>query len=144
MKVTGDEGAYVAARIVITNDNAENGVTPSTTPITDVIDASNVLTLFQGGMIEAAEGITLSATVDTANDCVTVYLILSAEMTEGDTAVFFENFVIPAAWNNAQMQACNGLEVVVEAYAVQSVGFENTTAVEAIKTAFPSVFSEVA
>lgn len=85
----------------------------------------------------------------------TGYIVELAEVTEGykvyvvkesplvakngetvDTAVVFDDIVIPAVWGNAEMQAFNGTKIVIKAYATQTVGVGFDSATNALRTAF--------
>ena len=138
--VTSNDSAFVAARIVITNDNAQNGSIPSTANITSLITDTNVMEFFSGGRLGDGNGVTIAKSVNYVSDYVEILVVVNSAVSKNGEFLVFENFTIPGSWNNAQMDICNGLEVTVEAYAVQTAGFEGQTAVSAVKTAFPTAF----
>lgn len=141
--VTSNDSAYVGIRIVITNDNVRNGSVPSTTNITSLVTDTNVMGMFSGGRLEDGNGVTIKTTVNYVGDYVEILMVSNSAISKNGSLLAFESFMIPSSWNNEQMNICNGLEVTVEAYAVQTAGFEGQTAVNAIKTAFPTAFANM-
>ena len=65
-----------------------------------------------------------------------IYAVVDTAVAASDTATVSMDVVIPAEWDNDEMEAFNGLTVHVTAYATQTVGFQN--AAEALTTAFPT------
>ena len=56
----------------------------------------------------------------------TIYMFFEDKQSAGDTITLFDTMKIPAAWDNAEMAIMNGMEIKVNAYAVQANGFTGT------------------
>ena len=125
----GSEDAYVGAVITLTNANGnlDEVITPQG-------DADNIpvaiTTLFTKFLTDG-----YYVTYATVENGFAVYVVKTAEMSNGQTEVLFENIVIPTAWDNAQMADFNGTEIKVTAYATQVKGMDDG-ALAALQTAF--------
>ena len=64
----------------------------------------------------------------------TVYVVVENALAKNAEAYIFTEMTIPALWGNDEMAVLSNLNVVVTAYATQTVGFGS--AVEALTTAF--------
>ena len=111
---TGSEDAYVGA--VITFDK----------------DVSSVL-----GDVAAVKAFfndidDYTVTYDTDND--TVYVVCEDAIANSEFVTLFNKLNIPAEWDNDDMAIFRGLKITVNAYATQTVGFDN--AAQALTTAF--------
>ena len=121
IKNTGSEDAYIGAIITIT----------STNDFGNAIAAANI-TDFIKGLPQAADATV--KIVDTAKGY-TLYVVYKAAVTSTNSVVVFSGLSVPATWGNTQMGYVNGLNIVVDAYAVQTAGM-GTDAYAALKTAF--------
>ena len=72
--------------------------------------------------------------VDTAKGY-TLYVVYKAAVTSDNSVVVFNGLSVPSTWGNTEMGYVNGLNIVVDAYAVQTAGM-GTDAYAALKTAF--------
>lgn len=66
------------------------------------------------------------------------YFFFNKAFEKDETALLFDTVTIDEWWNNSEMQQLKELEIKVQAYAVQTTGFE--TCLDAMKTAFPTHF----
>ena len=121
IKNTGSEAAYIGAIITIT----------STNDFGNAIAAANI-TDFIKGLPQAANATV--KIVDTAKGY-TLYVVYKAAVTSTNSVVVFSGLSVPATWGNTEMGYVNGLNIVVDAYAVQTAGM-GTDAYAALKTAF--------
>ena len=137
---TGSEDAFFGAVITIKNgaeadanadvasmlkiaDN-ENGVNDKAVKISDFL-----VNLVSNGA---------TVTYEKANGDLTITIVFNDAKETDDSVTLFTNVQIASAWNNTEMANLADLEIVVNAYAVQTAGFEN--AAEALAAAFPNVF----
>ena len=116
---TGDNPAYIGAVIRVTSGGIKTAYT-----------AETIKSLFDGNLAISGASVTVK-TVDGGYD---IYIVYAAERAKGDKVVLFEGLTIPAGWGNDEMANLNGLQIVVEAYAVQVDGF--STPLQALQTAF--------
>jgi hypothetical protein len=63
-----------------------------------------------------------------------IYMIFGKEISKGNSYKLFDGIKIPDTWDNTEMANCQNLNIVVNAYATQTQGFENAT--DALTTAF--------
>jgi len=148
---TGDELAYVAAKIIVTDGagdiNALIGV-----PGYDNLDITQIA---KGGLIsEASTQVTgwngLSMVYETAT-CViyqeaskadseyVFYIFIKKAMDPGASVTLFDTLFINEKWDNAEMDNLKELSIKVEAYATQEYGFKDCFT--AITTAFDTAFN---
>ena len=95
---------------------------------------AEVKAFLAGGALNAATGYSTKIVRDTTADTITIYIIATAPLAKDGTVVLFENVVIPAGWDRAEMEKFAELTISVQAYAVQTAGFD--TAEAAIEAAF--------
>ena len=112
---TGSENAYIGAVITITNDNGVD----DTADITDILVASK-LTSFITGINPNA---TVKYTVDTTNGVYKIYMVFATPLAKDGEYTLFTGVQIDKDWSNTDMEDCNGLNIVVDAYATQQSGF---------------------
>ena len=124
---TGSEIAYIGAVITITNDNAVD----ADADITDIL-AANKLTSFITGINANA---TVKYTVDTTNGVYKIYMVFDTPIAKDGYYTLFTGVQIDGTWDNVKMEDCNGLNIIVDAYATQKSGFANATT--ALTTSFP-------
>lgn len=118
-------GAYVGAVITITvAQDAE---------IKDILANEDAVKAFLGNLV--AEAVITFTDAHTA----TVKIIKDNALAAGGSYALFDNVVIPAEWNNAQMAIFAGLTIKVDAYATQVEGLADGTT--AMKAAFPEKFN---
>ena len=142
------EDAWVAAKVTITGDlHTLIGV-----PNYDNIDIHQ---LASGGLVDgAATQVTgwngLSMVYETTecviyqeadkeNNTWTMYIFMKAVQQKNAKIVLFDTLTIPAEWDNAEMAKVNGMEINVQAFAVQANGFADCF--EAMTTAFDTHFN---
>ena len=121
------ETAYIGAVITITNDDAVS----TTANITNIL-AANKLTSFITGINPNA---TVKYTVDASNGVYKIYMIFDTALDATESYTLFTGVVIDNSWDNVKMGDCNGLKIVVDAYATQKSGFANAT--NALLASFP-------
>ena len=132
----GSETAYVAAKITI------SGMGTLITANGDSVKAF----LANGQLNTTGNWVAYEAK---ANGDVVVYVIVARSLVKyaGDAdatdynAVLFDTVKIPATWGNTEMTECADLNITVEAYATQQVGFAD--AKTAIQTAFATEFGSI-
>lgn len=146
--VTGSENAYIGAVITIKNGaNKLANADVSKMLITgdnSTVDAKAVnVDAFLVGLIDANTATVKYKKVGTD---VKVYVVVTAAQAKDAKVVLFNSVQINKDWNNAEMANLSDLEIVVEAYAVQTAGFAATdslgVAEVAIKAAFPAEFAD--
>lgn len=120
---TGTNPAYIGAIIRITSSGIKTAYTEST-----------IKSLFDGAL--AIDGATVTVTTTTGG--YDIAIVYSTARTNGQSVTLFEGITIPSTWGNTEMAYLNNLEIVVEAYAVQTDGFANAAA--ALHAAFPAAF----
>lgn len=142
------EDAWVAAKVIITGADLKTliGV-----PGYDNIDITK---LASGGLITAGTQKTnwngLSMVYETS-ECViyqdaskasdntwTLYIFVKDFQEKNDVITLFTTLTIPADWDNKEMAMINGMNIDVEAYAVQTNGFDDCFT--AMTTAFKDAF----
>ena len=132
---TGSEAAYVGAIITLTNANGE--LSNVITPAGDNDNIPVAIKTFFTNLVK--DGYTVKYTEITNGYAV---YVLKTEALAGkvnnatESAVIFDNIVIPTSWDNTEMAAFSGLNVNVKAYATQTVGFATNDAATALTTAF--------
>lgn len=117
---------------------------------TELIDINQVA---DGGLLEktstAKENWNGLALVHETQDCViyqapgtntwTLYIFMKAAQAPNAEIVLFDTLTIPTAWDNAEMNVVDTLEINVQAFATQAYGFADcfTAMTAAFKTEFP-------
>lgn len=142
------EDAYVAAVVTVSGDiHSLIGV-----PGYDNIDITKMAS---GGLMAAPATQVfgwngLSMVYETA-DCViyqsaakatntwTLYIFLKDVQSAGDTTVLFDTLTMDENWDNEEMALLNGMQINVNAYAVQAHGFDSCF--EAMTAAFDGTFA---
>ena len=76
---------------------------------------------------------------DKANNTWTLYVFVEEAKAADAEVVLFDTLTIPTTWDNAEMAKINGMNIQVDAYAVQEDGFH--TCFDAMTTAFGEVFA---
>ncbi len=119
IKNTGTEEAYVGAIINISKVKAN-------------LLAADIDAFFKD-ILDTDTAVKYEATTDGYK----VYVLKTAKLASAATADIFESIVIPTAWNNAEMATFATAQLVIDAYATQTVGvgFDNDAA-SALATAF--------
>lgn len=139
----GTENAYVAAIITLTDDNGDLATVINKDGTNNNIPVA--IATFLGGLAPTGYKVNVADIVENNNVVgYTIYLIKEEALTaQTGTAVLFEDIVIPADWDNDQMDAFEDLKIDVKAYATQTKGTGFDNAVSAIKTAFPAEFGSI-
>ena len=133
IKNVGSESAYVGAVITITNGNGTIDEVLSTAATAGKITC---VTDFIKGL--PATGVTVTTVTDGENGPVIgfkIYVVYDAPLAKDNSVSVFTGMEIPKLWDNAEMAYVNGLQVKVEAYAVQTAGMTNG-ALAALQAAF--------
>lgn len=120
-----DNDAYVAA--IITLEATDIGTIVKADTIDDVL-TENVFS-------NANYDVEITYT----NDLITISVIALNHLEVGDTVVLFKDVFALATWDHAEMDIIATLKLDIEAYAVQTAGFDGD-AVKAITTAFDGKF----
>ena len=131
----GSEEAFVGATITLSNVNPT--VTADASILNVLTDDAKVKAFF-GGLV--SDGYTVNVNRDTANNKIVITIVYLSKTAPTGKLKLFDSVVIPAEWGNTQMANLENLNVVVDAYAVQSVGLEAQGAAAALHAAFESVF----
>ena len=144
--VTGSENAYIGAVITIKNgaDKANGADVSKMLTFTGddpaTVDAKAVnVDAFLVGLINAN---TATVTYKKVGTDVKVYVVVTEAQAKDAKVVLFNSVQIDADWNNAEMANLSDLEIVVDAYAVQTAGMTNGS-LAALKAAF-DVFDDLA
>ena len=118
----------------------------------DGTDLININAVASGGLLEktstAVNNWNGLALVHETADCVvyqvagdntwTLYIFMKAEQAANAKIVLFDTLTIPTAWDNAEMDVVDTLEINVQAFATQTYGFGDCFT--AITTAFAAEF----
>lgn len=143
--VGADEAALVSygqlfPGMVITKDPTIDNVGSLEAYVAAKIHVSKAVAvqLLSGGLLGGTGGYEL-VQVDEADGSVTLYIFINEALQPGHAAVLFDTLTIPAAWDNPEMAAINGLQIHVEAFATQVYGFADCRT--AIAAAFASDFA---
>lgn len=149
--VDGSEDAWVAAKVTVSAQEVGEK------DLLDLIGISgtnmiNVNAVASGGLLAktpaAKENWNGLALVHETDDCViyqeagtntwTLYIFMKNVQKAKAKTVLFKTLTIPAAWDNAEMDVVDTLEINVQAYAVQAYGFDDCY--DAMTTAFKDAF----
>lgn len=85
------------------------------------------------------DGILATDTVvkyEATTDGYKIYVVKTAKIASTATVDIFDSIVIPTAWNNAEMATLAEAQLVIDAYATQTVGTGFENAASALATAF--------
>ena len=153
IKNTGDDPAWVAAKIIITDGSGDinklYGYENS-----QMIDIKSMLggaLLGESAYVGVWNGMdnvryndhyAMVQVADTQNGVYEFYFFINAALVPGDEIVLFNKMTIDPEFSNTQMQELANLEITVQAFAVQTYGFESSYA--AMCRAFPTYFENVA
>ncbi|MBO5355235.1 MAG: hypothetical protein J6B09_04120 [Clostridia bacterium] len=149
---TGDDPAYIAAKIIITDGNGDinklYGFENS-----EYIDIELLLT---GGLLGEVvhvgkwknfenayynDNFAMVQVPDAANGVYEFYIFLLDQCEKDEKIVLFDTMTIFSDFGTEQMQELEGLEITVQAFAVQTFGFENVYF--AMTRAFPDHFGKL-
>ena len=144
---TGSEDAYIGAIITIDNVAEADGEIGDITKLlalpSATIDANDKMTvkLDQFIMGLSTDATIVYEAVKTNGDVTSykIYMIFGEKTSTNGAYQLFTGVYLDPDWNNAQMKECNGLNIDVEAYAVQTAGF--ATADAAFQAAFGTEFA---
>ena len=146
---TGSEKAWVAAKVTLTDGGGNLHNVMGYEGYTDL----DIELLLGGGLLDEQvhvgrwNGIDYVchndhyAMVQVPNAAAgewTFYFFFLVQFAHGDEAVLFKHLRVPADWNNADMKELAELTIDVQAFGVQSLGFE--TCFEAMTTALADYF----
>lgn len=142
IKNEGPENAYLAARITLTSTGLDNLFVVGAGTASEAVNVG-VLDDFLGGLVvDGADYIvTFDPVADEANTII-VRVIKTQATTAGNSFDLMESVYVDPVWNNDSMAYLSGLSILIEAYGVQTVGFEQGGAVAAFKAAFPDEFPQ--
>lgn len=123
-----NDAAYVAAIITL-------GSGAGASVNTQFANNDALKAFLSGGALNAAsDDYDIKIVRDTTVDTITIYIIATAPVAKDGTVVLFEDIVIPAKWDKAEMTKFAAMTIDIQAYAVQTSGFNSAEA--AIKAAF--------
>ena len=117
IKNIGSEAAYVGAIVTITATDIDGVLTNA-----DAVKAFIV-------------GLPTDAKIQIEDNKITIYVVYTTALVKNEKAVVFTGLKMSNAWDNTEMAKIDGLEIVVDAYAVQSAGM-TSGALAALKDAF--------
>lgn len=140
------ENAWVAAKVIISGAALYDLI-----PMDGSADLININAVASGGLLsQSAEpgnynGLTVFQNdnyavyqVAEGNNTWTLYIFMKAEQVAKAEIVLFDTLTIPAGWDNKEMALINGMNIDVQAFAVQVNGFANCY--DAMTTAFDGEF----
>lgn len=117
----GSENAYIGAIVTITSTDID-GV---------LVDETAV----RGFVENLPEASIADVRIQVDTDEVKIYVVYKNALAKNGEVFVFDGIQINKDWTNDQMSALDGLEIVVDAYAVQSAGM-TSGALAALKDAF--------
>ncbi|MBO5479909.1 MAG: hypothetical protein J6A63_01810 [Clostridia bacterium] len=148
---TGDNGAWIAAKVVVSDGRGDIHKLMGYYGV-DFID---IEVLLHGGLLDeyihvgAWNGIqnvchndnyAMVQVADRANGVYEFYFFMLKATQKGDEIVLFDTMSIVPEWDNAQMCELVDLKIKVQAFAVQTFGFESCF--DAMKGAFATHFEK--
>ena len=149
---TGNDAAWVAAKVILTDGSGDinklYGFTNS-----QLIDIKDLLsgalldeTMHVGvwnGMDNVCynENYAMVQVADATNGVYEFYFFINAALLKDESVELFDTMSIDPMFGNAEMQEMANLEITVQAFAVQTFGFESCYA--AMCQAFPNHFAKV-
>ena len=145
----GSDDAWIAAKIILTdgNGNINNLYGYENSEQIDIRSLLSGALLDQSvhfGVWNGIEDVIYNDTyamIQSANvqhGTYEFYFFIHASMESGDSVVLFDTMFIDPEFSNAQMQELGNLEITVQAFAVQTYGFDSCY--EAMQVAFPEHF----
>ena len=148
---TGDDDAWVAAKVIIT-DGAGNINNIFGYENSELID---IKALLSGGLLgetarfgtwNGIEGVryndnyAMVQKADVTNGVYEFYFYIHSAMVKNDSVELFDTMIIDPEFGNAEMQELANLEITIQAFAVQTFGFNNCY--DAMHSAFPEYFKD--
>lgn len=148
---TGDDGAWIAAKVVITDGRGDIHKLMGYYGV----DAIDIEVLLQGGLLDEYihvgvwngiqkvchnDNYAMVQVADRANGVYEFYFFMLKAAQKGDEIVLFDTMSIEPEWDNAQMRELVDLKIKVQAFAVQTFGFESCF--DAMKGAFATHFEK--
>lgn len=128
------EDAYVGATITLKNVVVDTAATKIFRKADDTLDTEAVYN-FLSDMVSTGYYVNYAI----SGSDVVITLVYNERISAGGSIKLFSNVTIPATWNHGEMENLKDFDVVVNAYAVQTVGFEAQGAAVALNAAFTSV-----
>ena len=144
----GSEDAYIAAKIIVSDGAGD---------ISKIIgmEGTNLIRIqevVKGGYVKETDTLkpyngispvfgdsSYSVYQVAENDSYVFYIFAEGAQAKDATVVLFEQLVVPAEWDHAELKEFAELRIEVEAYAVQAAGFESCY--QAMTTAFADKFN---
>lgn len=151
VEVLGSEDAYIAFKVTITDgagdlhkvigvegyDNIDISPLVSGGLAGETVEQS---TGYNGlPMVYMNENYAVYQVADKENGTYVLYFFVEAVQSKGDKVVLFDTITIPEKWDNAEMGQLVELSIRIDAYAVQSRGFDSCY--EAMTSAFETEFA---
>ena len=140
------ENAWVAAKVTISGAALYDLI-----PMDGSADLININAVASGGLLAQStsyggyNGLAVFQNdnyavyqVAEGNNTWTLYIFMKAEQAAKAEIVLFDTLTIPAGWDNKEMALINGMNIDVQAFAVQVNGFANCY--DAMTTAFDGEF----
>ena len=141
------ENAWVAAKVIISGAALYDLI-----PMDGSADLININAVASGGLLAQStiygdyNGLAVFQNdnyavyqVAEGNNTWTLYIFMKAEQAAKAEIVLFDTLTIPAGWDNKEMALINGMNIDVQAFAVQVNGFADCYT--AMTTAFPTAFN---
>ena len=140
------ENAWVAAKVIISGAALYDLI-----PMDGSADLININAVASGGLLAQStiygdyNGLAVFQNdnyavyqVAEGNNTWTLYIFMKAEQAAKAEIVLFDTLTIPAGWDNKEMALINGMNIDVQAFAVQVNGFADCYT--AMTTAFKDAF----
>ena len=148
---TGDDDAWIAAKVILTdgNGNINNIFGYENSELIDIQCLLSGALLDETAHFGAWNGIegvryndhyAMVQKADVANGVYEFYFYIHQSMAKGESVEIFDTMTIDPEFTNAQMQEMANLEITVQAFAVQTFGFEDCYT--AMHSAFPEHFKD--
>lgn len=150
IKNTGKDPAWIAAKIIISDGDGDISELYGD-PVTGYICITDLLC---GGLLDEQvhvgvwnqirdvsynDNYAMIQASDTANDRHEFYIYINSALDPDASVMLFDTLAVDPEFGNAEMRELAQLNITVQAFAVQKVGFESCY--EAMHRAFPEHFS---
>ena len=136
----GPDDAYLAARITLKSEYLDNLFVTNAGTADEAVNVEELKKFLGGLVVDGTDYIVSFDPVVGEDHVIIVRVIKTAATTEGQSFELMQEICVDRNWNNDSMSYLKGLDIYVEAYGVQTVGFSATGAQGAITSAFPEAF----
>ena len=150
IKNTGNQKAWIAAKVTLTDGAGDLHKIMGF----DEYDGVDITTIIEGGFLNQKvhvgewnnhqnvwynDNFAMFQVPSRAEGTYDFYFFLSAPMEGNKSITIFDSLIIPAYWENSQLQELIDFKITVRAFAVQTTGMG--TCFEAMQKAFPTYFA---